>query len=271
VTPKLRAGLEGERHSPFGIKSASKLKFFLSTSTTVSLHPLSDSKYTIVLHIRGQFWLLTFWCATEGILLLYIKSHLPTHYFSFPPRLNFYGFLKLRSESDLQTHTQALRFSHEFFQKGRPDLLHLITRSTAQKPTADAFHEGDVEAMQQKIDMLERKVESVEEAMDHKLRQVTLSLTEGYMSRICALEASHERLLQGITQLIPSMAFPMTSSHLTSMPISSALAAAAVSRNPMASWPTTGKTSPPILRHLDSNLVSAFVRSKNQSHLDAVR
>jgi hypothetical protein len=185
----------------------------------------------------------------------------PSNLFLSSLRLNFYGFERLRSEGDLQTHTEAVRFSHPFFRKGRPDLLHRINRYTYRRQTEEV-HESEVEAMQRKIDMLEREVHSLEEAMDQKLHQVTVSLTEDYLSRICALEASHQRLLQGIAQLIPSMAPSLTTPHLTPMPLSSAFAPATVSRNLTTSWPIPA--SPPPMGHLESILGSKFVWPKNQ-------
>jgi HSF-type DNA-binding len=194
------------------------------------------------------------------------RIHRPwfSHLIAYSPliRLNFYGFVKLRSESDLQIHTQAVRFAHEFFQKGRPDLLHRITRSTAQKPAGDADG-NQMEAMQERIDALERKVQHLEEATDQKIRQVTVSLTEGYMARISTMEASYERLLHGITQLLPPMGPSLSSSSLSSANAAVAAAAAAANRNG-ATWPNP--SSSPLLGHLDPSLVSNYVRSKNQQH-----
>ncbi|KAG7347821.1 HSF-type DNA-binding protein [Nitzschia inconspicua] len=177
---------------------------------------------------------------------------------SFIRQLNFYGFVKLRSESDLQTHTPAVRFAHEFFRKGRPDLLHKITRSTAQKPEAE-MNDSHVEVMQHKIKMLEKKVESLEQSMDQKIRQVTVSLTEGYMSRINSLEASYERLLQRITQMHLPMGLSLPSAAMTSVN-----AASIPSRNGSNIW--AGPIGSPLLGQLDANLVSNFVRSNNKSH-----
>lgn len=112
----------------------------------------------------------------------------------------------------MQIHTQAVRFAHEYFQKGRPDLLHHITRSTAHKP-APEVNENQVEALQQKIEMLERKLESLEDNIDLKIRQVTVSLTEGYMARISTLEASYDRLLHVISQPLPPMPPSLTSTQ----------------------------------------------------------
>jgi len=163
---------------------------------------------------------------------------------SFIRQLNFYGFTKCRGEADLQTHTPAVRFAHEFFQKGKPELLNKITRSTAQKPTAE-MQEGQIEVMQKTIDRLQREVDSLEESMNEKIHSATLSLKEEFITRMRTQEASYERLLQIITQLVPPMA-PSLATERSAM-----------------NWVTPN--SSPLMGYMDSKMVNRYVRSKNQS------
>ena len=89
---------------------------------------------------------------------------------SFQRQLCFYGFLKSRSDPDLQVNTDCVRFSHEYFQKGRPELLFKIVRSTAKPRQQDnesgsAFGETDdrVKSLQEQIVNLQQQLKTTEE------------------------------------------------------------------------------------------------------------
>jgi hypothetical protein len=117
---------------------------------------------------------------------------------SFVRQLNFYNFQKLRGDPDLQIHTDSVRFAHEFFKMGRPDLLHKIQRSTAiQKPFGEN-QEHQLEALHQKVEMLQRKIFDLERSVDEKVEKAILSVTEGYMTRIHKMETSYGMLINGI-------------------------------------------------------------------------
>jgi hypothetical protein len=173
---------------------------------------------------------------------------------SFQRQLNFYGFQKLRGEPDLQVHTDTVRFSHEFFLKGRPDLLHKIQRSTAQliNPSTSQVQESQVEAMQQQITMLQEKVRSMERTMDEKVKEVRASVTDEYLAHIQKLEASYSAILDRLVQ------------HLTA---SAATATATVTTNPTKhlahhqSAPWIPSTISPFMTHTD--LVNFAVRKNH--------
>lgn len=137
---------------------------------------------------------------------------------SFVRQLNFYGFQKLRSDPDLQKHTEHIRFSHEFFRKGQPELLLKIKRTTALKQSSEETEESHVEYLQKTVEMLQQKIKILEASMDKKVESTALALTEGYMIRIRNLEESYERLLTGILQNFSSSHATVTPSWVTSTP-----------------------------------------------------
>jgi HSF-type DNA-binding len=118
---------------------------------------------------------------------------------SFIRQLNFYGFQKLRSDPDLQKHTEHIRFAHECFRRGHPELLKKIHRTTAPKQTAE-LQENHVENLQQKVEMLQQKIKVLEASMEAKLEKTAFALKEGYMLRIRNLEDSYDMLRSRILQ-----------------------------------------------------------------------
>mmetsp|Transcript_9904 Transcript_9904/g.17535 ORF Transcript_9904/g.17535 Transcript_9904/m.17535 type:complete len:223 (+) Transcript_9904:71-739(+) len=117
---------------------------------------------------------------------------------SFVRQLNFYGFQKLRGEPDLQMHTSSVRFAHEYFRKGQPELLSKIKRSTSQKP--DTIEGSQIETMQRQIEILQKQVRYLEKTMDEKVEQARMSVTQGYKAHIRNLEISYGSTLNAIAQ-----------------------------------------------------------------------
>lgn len=71
---------------------------------------------------------------------------------SFVRQLHTYGFRKHpRNRSTIAT------FSHEKFIKGRPDLLHLISRKTVDSKTQIVRQRTEIQTMQDQIDLLRRQ------------------------------------------------------------------------------------------------------------------
>jgi hypothetical protein len=137
---------------------------------------------------------------------------------SFVRQLNFYGFQKLRSDPDLQKHTEHIRFSHEFFVRGQPEMLQKIKRTTAQKQSSEEIEDSHVECLQQTVEMLQQKIKILEASMDKKVESTALALSEGYMIRIRNLEESYERLLTGILHNFPPPHASATPSWMSALP-----------------------------------------------------
>lgn len=126
---------------------------------------------------------------------------------SFIRQLNFYGFSKQRSDPDLQTHTKAVRFSHEYFRRGRPELLHKIQRTTAAKQV-DTSATGQVESLQQQITELREQLANLEEHVEDRVEEALDSVEKAYLLRIRNLEKSYDSLLT--TVLSQHYAAPFT-------------------------------------------------------------
>jgi len=114
---------------------------------------------------------------------------------SFIRQLNFYGFNKQRSDPDLQTrNAKAVRFSHEHFRRGQPELLHRIQRTTASR-SAEVPPSDQVQELQQQIEDLKRQLNSLENHIDDRVDQAVQSLERNYLARIQKLEQTYATLL----------------------------------------------------------------------------
>jgi hypothetical protein len=108
---------------------------------------------------------------------------------SFVRQLNFYGFNKERSDPDLQTHTKAVRFSHDYFKRGHPDLLHKIQRTTASKQVGGQ-PAGLVENLNQQVADLRAQLTAMENQIDDRVQEAFQSLEKIYLTRVQNLEKS---------------------------------------------------------------------------------
>mmetsp|Transcript_135345 Transcript_135345/g.201296 ORF Transcript_135345/g.201296 Transcript_135345/m.201296 type:complete len:238 (-) Transcript_135345:88-801(-) len=133
------------------------------------------------------------------------KTVLPSYFnhskfSSFIRQLNFYGFQKLRSDPDLQVHTTAVRFSHEYFRKGEPDMLHRITRATAGAKQVEGVQVDQVESLQQQVATLQEQVKGLESQMDDRVGEAVRVLNDNYVARVKSLEATYDAALKNILQ-----------------------------------------------------------------------
>lgn len=186
--------------SPNFQESAKKKRGLLNKFLSKTFHMIDQSDSTVIAwsNSGSSFTILDVQRFEKETLPSYFNH---SKFSSFIRQLNFYGFQKLRADPDLQKHTEHMRFSHEYFRRGHPELLQKIQRATAQKPNGDVqVSHGD--SLQQKVEMLQQKINYLEASMDAKVEKTALALTEGYMLRIRNLEESYDRLLSGILQNI---------------------------------------------------------------------
>ena len=119
---------------------------------------------------------------------------------SFIRQLNFYGFQKMRSDSDLQVHTKSVRFQHEYFRKDHPELLHKIRRYTASASKVSDSPKPIDDQMEHQITVLQNQIQALETQMDGKLQEAVRAVEATYMPRIKNLEAAYESVLAILIQ-----------------------------------------------------------------------
>ena len=112
---------------------------------------------------------------------------------SFIRQLNFYGFQKMRSDPDLQMRTEAVRFRHEFFRRGEPQLLHRISRATAKMP--DETSNEQVDALKQELASLQQKLDDSTHQMEKNLVEARQAIERSYLIRIQKLEEALGELI----------------------------------------------------------------------------
>jgi hypothetical protein len=94
---------------------------------------------------------------------------------SFSRQLNFYGFKKLprkviSAEGDGTKTGKSFRFYNQFFKRGRPDLLHRISRSTTKKEASS--NSADIEELKDRVHSLEDTFEVTRQTLQEMQNQL---------------------------------------------------------------------------------------------------
>jgi len=130
-----------------------------------------------------------------------------SNFSSFDRQLNFYGFrksfpdvLRQTSISDLnRENAKHVRFYHEYFKRGRPDLFHLIKRASTKKRSGKKSDndkqlkrkKSEVEDLREEVTSLECLLTSVSSQIETKFAQLSKQIEENISSmRVIVCEAS---------------------------------------------------------------------------------
>ena len=129
---------------------------------------------------------------------------------SFVRQLNFYGFRKIRSETSFVTGDDGsspshVRFYHEYFQAGKPDLLQKIQRATK---SADPPSASLIEALQEEMDELKQRIGLLSDEMEEKLLNMKSSVELECQRRIAHVEASYKDLVTSLLMERVRPSFP---------------------------------------------------------------
>jgi hypothetical protein len=131
---------------------------------------------------------------------LYFKH---SNFSSFARQLNFYGFRKLRSEailtSELDPRTaDYIRFYHEHFQRGKPQLLSNIKRATK----AEQHSKDDLESLKQEVLSLREELQGVKSEYNRKITELSYECNR----RISSMNAEYDKLALFVQQSLGAVA-----------------------------------------------------------------
>ena len=128
-----------------------------------------------------------------------------SHFTSFTRQLNFYGFQKRRADSDLQRKdNNSVRFCHEFFRRGHPELLQQIQRATAgdtaskAEPASSVVSTTQVNTLQQEVKDLKKRLEDYSTQHEVMLADTVSAMTQEHERRLKELEAKCENIVFAI-------------------------------------------------------------------------
>jgi hypothetical protein len=105
-------------------------------------------------------------------------------------QLNFYSFRKLRSDPDVRVSSKSVRFAHDYFRKGQPELLHRIQRITKSQDESSV----EIESVKDEIATINEQLQHFSSRLDHTLKSLTSAAESDYQQRMTKIAISYEAL-----------------------------------------------------------------------------
>jgi len=127
---------------------------------------------------------------------------------SFVRQLNFYGFRKVKSEpiklsSPYSEDSKYLRFRHEKFLRGRPDLLGEIKKAN----THDSADKVEVDVLKNEVSVLQSRLASIEDEMGRLSSMMETVLKVQAAQETSSVSGTKKRKIEPV--VIPSSSVPI--------------------------------------------------------------
>jgi hypothetical protein len=117
---------------------------------------------------------------------------------SFVRQLNFYSFRKLRPSPDARlSAAKSVKFAHEYFRQGQPELLHRIQRITKSQDVCSS----EVKSLRDDIAEVSDQVSSFSTRMDQRFRSMKSAVELDYQQRMASFSLSYRVLSNVVVQL----------------------------------------------------------------------
>ncbi len=124
---------------------------------------------------------------------------------SFVRQLNFYSFRKMRPPSDSRVSSaKCVRFTHEYFRQGQPELLHRIQRITKSQDMCST----EVRSLRDEITEVSDELCSFSARMDQRFRGMQAALEIDYQQRMTSVALSYQVLSSVALQLASTAGAP---------------------------------------------------------------
>ena len=113
---------------------------------------------------------------------------------SFVRQLNFYSFRKLRPPPDAPpgTNHKSVRFAHDFFREGQPELLHRIQRTSKPLEVCST----DVRALKDEIHEVSDEINACRERMEGRFQTMITRAELDYQRHMASVTLCFQRLSQ---------------------------------------------------------------------------